>query len=226
MIVIFDLDDTLYDERSFVESGLRAVSQLGLESFGLDVDASFSFMMRVSEADGRGRIFDDWLAEHGLRTKRRVAECIKSYRYHLPDIIMPKPHRDLLERLRRSHPLYLVTDGHKIAQHRKVEALGIAPCFRRVFITHRFGIAQAKPSLYCFERIKQSEGCDWSQMLYVGDNPAKDFVNLNKVGAVTIRVHTGVHADVAAKPGFDATHHIERLTDFEPLLARPTGQTM
>lgn len=223
MIVIFDLDDTLYDERTFVESGLRAVSQLGQRAFGVDADASFSFMLRVLEAHGRGRIFDDWLAEHGLRTKQRVAECIKTYRHHLPDIVVPKPHLDLLERLQQSHPLYLVTDGHKIAQHRKVEALDVAPYFRRVFITHRFGIAQAKPSLHCFERIKQAERCDWSQMLYVGDNPAKDFVNLNKVGAVTVRVHTGVHADVVAKPGFDATHHIERLTDFEPLLAQLTA---
>jgi len=223
MILIFDLDDTLYDERSFVESGLRAVSQFGSEAFGLDAGESFSFMMRALEADGRGRIFDCWLSEYGLKNQRRVADCVKVYRHHQPDITLPKLHRDLLRRLRQLHPLYLVTDGHKIAQQRKVEALGIAPYFRRVFITHRFGIAQAKPSLYCFEQIKKAEGCDWAQMLYLGDNPAKDFVNLNQVGAVTVRVHTGVHAGVVAKPAFDAAHHIERLIDFEPLLARLTS---
>lgn len=223
MILVFDLDDTLYAEHSFVESGMRAVARFGADAFGLDAETSFAFMMRVLEADGRGRVFNAWLGEHGLMNQQRIATCIKVYRHHRPDIAVPGPHRDLLVRLQQAYPLYLVTDGHKIAQHRKVEALGIAPLFKRVFITHRFGIAHAKPSLYCFEQIKKAEGCDWSRILYVGDNPAKDFVNLNHVGAVTVRVHTGAHADVVAKPGYDATHHIDQLVDFEPLLARLTG---
>ena len=132
-------------------------------------------------------------------------------------------HRDLLIRLQQLYSLYLVTDGHKITQQRKVEALGVATYFKRIFITHQFGIVHAKPSLYCFEQIKKAEGCEWADILYLGDNPAKDFVSLNQVGAVTVRVRTGAHASVVGKPGFDATHHIERLTDFETLLSHLTG---
>ena len=41
-------------------------------------------------------------------------------------------------------------------------------------------------------------------MVYVGDNPAKDFVNLIPLGMKTVRVLTGHHKDVVARPGFDA----------------------
>tara|TARA_B100000780_G_scaffold39489_1_gene24560 strand:+ start:724 stop:1395 length:672 start_codon:yes stop_codon:yes gene_type:complete len=223
MILVIDLDDTLYAEHNFVISGMRAVAQFGSEAFGLDAATSLSFMMHNLEAKGRGRVFNAWLTEYGLINKQRVAKCIKVYRHHQPDIAMPKPHRDLLIRLQQLYSLYLVTDGHKITQQRKVEALGVATYFKRIFITHQFGIVHAKPSLYCFEQIKKAEGCEWADILYLGDNPAKDFVSLNQVGAVTVRVRTGAHASVVGKPGFDATHHIERLTDFETLLSHLTG---
>lgn len=223
MILIFDLDDTLYDEHSFVLSGLWSVARHGLESFGLDPETSFSSMKQILERDGRGRIFDQWLAEHGLATRKRVAACVKIYRHHQPDITLPVAHRDILDRLQQVYPLYLVTDGHKIAQQRKVEALGIAHFFRRVFITHRFGIRHAKPSLYCFEQIKKAEDAVWAQLLYIGDNPSKDFVNLKKAGAETVRIHTGMHAQAVADTGFDARHHIDRLDEFETLIAQLTG---
>lgn len=108
-------------------------------------------------------------------------------------------------------PLYLVTDGHKIVQRNKVDALGLWPEFRRIFITHRFGLAAAKPSVHCFERIREAEGCDWGDMVYVGDNPAKDFVSLNPLGVHTVRVLTGAHANVVAKRGHDANVTITSL---------------
>ncbi|MEO1313947.1 MAG: HAD family hydrolase [Pseudomonadota bacterium] len=218
MILIFDLDDTLYPEHLFVESGLRAVARHGAAHYGLDAGAAYAMMLETLKAEGRGHVFDRWLAAHNLLTKRRITECVKVYRHHHPDISLPPAHRRMLHRLQDRYPLYLVTDGHKIAQQRKVEALEIASHFQRVFITHRFGRHNAKPALHCFEKIKQAEARDWGNLLYLGDNPAKDFVSLNSVGAITVRVHTGMHTDALAKPGFDATHHIDTLEAFEPLL--------
>ena len=54
-------------------------------------------------------------------------------------------------------------------------------------------------------------------MVYVGDNPAKDFINLNKLGMPTVRVLTGVHASAAAQPGFDAKYTISKLTELHSL---------
>src|SRR3546814_4808930 len=116
------------------------------------------------------------------------------------------------------HPMYVVTDGHKIVQSKKAKALKLDGYFRRVFITHRYGKYHAKPSIYCFSKIRQVEKCEWKEMWYIGDNPAKDFVNLTPLGVHTVRVLTGPHADVAALPKHDAKHTFPDLGYLLPLL--------
>jgi len=220
MILTFDLDDTLYEERLFVESGLRAVAQYGAKTYGLSKDTSYSRMLQLLDEKGRGHIFDIWLSDHGLLSRSRVLQCVKVYRHHKPDITLPPQHRELLENFKKFGPIYLVTDGHKIAQQRKIVALNISDMFTRVLITHRFGLKHAKPSLHCFDIIRRSNKVHWNQILYVGDNPAKDFVNLNKMGATTVRVRTGPHAQSEARPGFDAKYHILCFSELLPLLQK------
>lgn len=212
MVLIFDLDDTLYDETRFVMSGLRAVAQHGQAAFGWPEDASFAELVALLNRHGRGRVFDEWLQGHGRFSRAQVAACVRVYRHHAPEIGLYPGVRSLLARWGARSPLYLVTDGHKIVQQNKVAALELQPMFRRVFITHRFGIRHAKPSLHCFEIIRRTERCAWSDMVYVGDNPAKDFVNLNAQGALTVRVLTGSHRDVVARPGHDARHVVANVS--------------
>lgn len=217
MVLIFDLDDTLYDERVYVESGLRAVAAFGAERFGWDAEQSFHLMCGILDEEGRGAIFDRWLDSHDRNSKRLIAECVRVYRHHEPDLWLNEHAKELLPDLRR-RPLYLVTDGHKIVQQRKVEALRIMPYFRGIYITHRFGVKNAKPSLHCFEIIRRRECAEWRDLVYVGDNPAKDFVNLNAQGARTVRVRTGVHRKVEAAPGYDAKYQIPDLGHLPRLL--------
>ncbi|KUM52406.1 HAD family hydrolase [Rheinheimera sp. EpRS3] len=216
MILIFDLDDTLYDERQFVESGFRAVADMAQQRWQLDAATSFQRLCQLLDSQGRGRIFDDWLAPYNLAGKTNISACVHRYRLHKPQLTLPQAHRQMLQSL--PGPLYLVTDGHKIVQQNKVQALGLAPYFKRIFITHRFGVKHAKPSTHCFELIQKAEQCRWQDLVYIGDNPAKDFVNLNKKGAGTIRILTGCHKDVQAKPGYDAKTRLHTLTELMPLL--------
>jgi putative hydrolase of the HAD superfamily len=54
-------------------------------------------------------------------------------------------------------------------------------------------------------------------MYYVGDNPEKDFVNLNKVGVITIRVKTGEHSNKVAKDGYEARYIINALSELSEI---------
>lgn len=215
MIPVFDLDDTLYPERSFVESGFRAVAADLEQRFGWPQDESVSHMLATLDREGRGAVFDRLLEAHGEPGKGNVHRCIHVYRHHQPTIRLAPEARRVLDSL--SNP-YLVTDGHKVVQQNKVDALGIAPRFKRLYLTHRYGLAHAKPSTHCFELIRRDARCEWADMFYVGDNPAKDFVNLNPLGVHTIRVKTGGHAADIAKAGFEARHVITTLADLPALL--------
>jgi len=211
VILIFDLDDTLYDETLFVEGGLRAVARLGKERWGWDPVESLATLREILARDGRGKVFDRWLEGHGAWSRSRARDCVRVYRNHSPEIGLFPAGRRMIEKYRSRAPLYLVTDGNKIVQRNKVDALDLWPDFKRIFITHRFGVAAAKPSIHCFERIKAEADCAWHEMIYVGDNPAKDFVNLTPLGVTTVRVLTGAHREVPALPGHDALFTIPDL---------------
>jgi putative hydrolase of the HAD superfamily len=218
MVLVFDLDDTLYEEMTYVISGFNAVAKYGEDELGLDARHSFDWMITYVTAHGRGKVFDGWLTRNQAFTRKRLLECVRVYRHHMPNIYMLPSVSKLLEELKLTSPLYLVTDGHKIAQHKKIQALGLERLFKRIFITHRFGLKHSKPSIYCFDIIRKAEGVQWHDIVYVGDNPAKDFVNLNSVGAKTVRVRTGAHARVVATSAYDAGLTIDTLLDLPDVI--------
>ncbi|WP_426024692.1 HAD family hydrolase [Brevundimonas sp. PWP3-1b1] len=219
MILIFDLDDTLYDESRFVDGGLKAVARHGEVNWGWDAVESLDRLRDILAREGRGKVFDQWLQGHDAWSRGRVRDCVRAYRNHSPDIALFPAGRRMVDRYGARGPLYLVTDGHKIVQRNKVDALALWPDFQRIFITHRFGVAAAKPSTHCFERIRAETGCAWPDMVYVGDNPAKDFVNLNPLGVLTVRVLTGAHKDTQALPSHDALITIPDLDALPDALA-------
>ena len=85
MIYIFDLDDTLYDERQYVESGLRAVANYVEYKWQVEKIAGFDQLINLLDRNGRGRIFNDYLAKNNIpATKKNVKECVTVYRLHKP----------------------------------------------------------------------------------------------------------------------------------------------
>ncbi len=209
MIVAFDLDDTLYPEISYVHSGFKCVARTLQREMGLDADVSFAVMRSSLECNGRGRQFDDLLEHWGMRTRTRVRELVRIYRHHEPDISLPGSSRDVLEKVHsEGHCLYLVTDGHKIVQAKKLDALALWPYFIHCYLTNRYGMTARKPSPRCFELMLKREGAPAADLVYVGDDPTKDFIGVRALGGRTIRVMTGRHRTAQARPGHEANYEV------------------
>ncbi len=219
MIIIFDLDDTLYEEMTFVKEGFKAVSIFLKDYLEDKPELIYDELIKIHEREGRGKIFDHLLEKRNKLKKNIIAKCISIYRYHKPKI---KLNDDALCFLKKNkgRPLYLVTDGNKNVQANKVEALNLKRWFSKIFITHRYGIKSAKPSLYCFEKIKDKEKCNWKDLVYIGDNPSKDFVSLKKVEAKTIRVLTGNYSTKLVSEEYDADLKINSLSELESSLGK------
>ena len=66
MILIFDLDDTLYDEINYVKSGFKEVSIHIFKKFSINKIDSFEFMMNELNEKGRGKVFNALLEEYGI----------------------------------------------------------------------------------------------------------------------------------------------------------------
>ena len=56
------------------------------------------------------------------------------------------------------------------------------------------------------------EKCNATNMIYIGDNPNKDFVNIKKIGIKTIRVLTGNYKNLILSEKFEAEITIKNLT--------------
>ena len=217
MIIIFDMDDTLYDESTYVMSSMDAVGKYLSVKYAFKKEILYKDLILELETNGRGKVFDVVLKKYKIYSKKEVLKCIGVYRRNIPKIEL---FNEAIMALRRlpDLPKYVVTDGNKFVQSIKANALGLDKYFKKVILTHRYGVKHAKPSSYCFSIIKDIENCKWSDLVYIGDDPNKDFVQLNLLGVKTIRVHTGRFFKQKAKEGFDAIYHINDLSELNLVL--------
>lgn len=211
MIIVFDLDDTLYDEITFVKSGFFEVANYLEREFSLPQKQTFNFMIqRLNE--GRGKIFDDTLLNFGLFSKKGVERCLSVYRKHQPYIQLDVEADNCLKRFSK-YPIYIVTDGNKLVQKNKLVALGLNDRVKFSYITHRYGIRNAKPSPFCFQHICHRENVEPNQVVYIGDNPNKDFVGIKPLGFKTVRLLKGNFKDFRKTPMFEADLEITSLRE-------------
>ena len=211
MVLVFDLDDTLYEELTFVKSGFRAVAVYLNEHYSIPLQTGFEFMLGKLST-GRGRIFDDLLLHHGIFKKELVRKCVSIYRLHQPEIELYPEADACLERF-RNYPLYIITDGNKVVQNNKIKALGLDKRVKFAYITHRYGIKNAKPSPYCFFKICEREKVTPKEVVYIADNPYKDFLGIKPLGFKTVRVLTGPYREVKISEQYKATISITSLAE-------------
>lgn len=186
--IIFDLDDTLYPERAFVESGFRAVADWVARRLGLSPEAVHQELMSSFENGVRGDAFDRLLADKGVKEEGWVRLMLGVYRGHTPSI---EPYPLVPELLRRLHArclLGLVTDGYGTLQRRKIRALGLEGTFDAAVVTGDLGTRAWKPSPRPFTTVLDQLGVAAEDAVYVADNPVKDFLGANRIGMGTIRI--------------------------------------
>lgn len=211
------MDDTLYDEYTYVRSGFRAVANFLSEVLLVPANELYHWMWKRLQTNGRGAIFDDLLQEHGAYTSTLAKKCVSIYRMHEPDIQLPKETEDCLKVL-KNFPLYLVTDGNKIAQYQKVQALGLYDVMEHCYITHRYGLKNSKPSPYCFLHIQKREEVPAEDIVYIADNPHKDFVGIKPLGFRTIRIMTGEYRHIEMSDEYEAELRIGSLKELPSAL--------
>jgi len=214
-VVVFDLDDTLYEEITYVQSGFRAAARDISGVLGVPEQELFDRMWNVLMREGRGKVFDTVVSGfRGRPVKRLVRRALAVYRLHEPDIALAEDAEYALDRLTKAGmPVYIVTDGNKLVQERKIKALGLDKRTSGVYVTHRYGVRHAKPSPYCFLKICERERVNPRDVVYVGDNPNKDFVGIKPLGFRTIRIVRGAWRDAAMPAEYEAEAAVRDLKE-------------
>jgi len=189
--VVFDMDDTLFLEHEYVLSGFRHIAGLVAESARSSPDEIFAFLNASAEkSENRGRILDTLVEEYpSLGRAWSVNRLIEEYRCHIPRIGLFRGAASMLSELRRAGAhLAVITDGASQSQHRKAEALELARRVDLLIVTDDQGIECRKPNPYAYRKVSETFGCGPDACVYVGDNPAKDFLAPRELGWKTIRI--------------------------------------
>jgi len=213
-VVVFDLDDTLYPEHHYVQSGFRAVSAFLQDTAVLGQDV-FPAMWSLFVEGERGAVFNRVLAARGVTPSQDLIDTlIDVYRSHQPDIALYPDARAVLDYFYGRKTLALLTDGYVQTQTAKISALGIARYFEVVLLTDQLGRGCWKPSPAGFEKIMHTLGGSPAGYVYIADNPLKDFAAPRRLGWQTVRVQRsgGVYsAATAPQEGFEPDLLVEDL---------------
>lgn len=219
--VVFDLDDTLYPERQFAISGFKAASRWAEAEFGVkDLHVE---MTQLLDSGMLGRLFARVLERHVPdHEPHHVQAFHEAYRRCDPDLTLFDDARHALDHFEALGPIGLITDGTLIMQQKKVGALGIAPRFAKIVYTDELGANRAffKPHARAFEIMEAALGKPGDRYVYVGDNPAKDFIAPNARGWTTVQVvrDGGIHDATRVVEGGTARHRITSLIELPSLL--------
>lgn len=188
--LVFDLDDTLYPEESYVRSGFQAVADWLDRAGALKAETAFGSMWSAHAQGERGRIFDSLLAScPDVPEQVTVAILLKVYRSHAPSIALYPGMADFLDQAKAQFPhLGVISDGYLEAQEQKSAAIGLSRWANPILFTDRFGRRFWKPDPMAFQRIQAIFAVDPDEIVYIGNDPTKDFHAPKALGWHTVHL--------------------------------------
>jgi putative hydrolase of the HAD superfamily len=176
LVVVLDLDDTLYSEAEYVLSGMRAVTAQLNAIYG----SALSTELVDAYLAGNPDVWALACSLLGLPLQTKES-FLWMYRLHAPAISLPPKVTSWLDGLREAGAMLAVlTDGRSVSQRLKLVSLGLSNL--PVYVSEEHG--SEKPSPERFEKIMQR----WpgKRYAYIGDNPRKDFVAPNRLGWLAV----------------------------------------
>jgi len=221
--VIFDIDDTLISEYDFVLSGYKKVCEKLCKE--PDIPLSYEELYDTLLDISRGgflfvydRLFDRLGIDRDLPENReRIKDLIRIYQTHDPDIrLYDDVDETLTELKKRGCRLGIVSDGDPARQRKKLKVCDAEKYFDCVIITDELGGEEfRKPDPRSFEKLEKELKTDLKDMIYVGDNPSKDFYLKKVLPIKTARIirPRGIYTDREYREGIKEDYRLETLKD-------------
>jgi putative hydrolase of the HAD superfamily len=223
--IIFDMDDTLYDEIDYCKSGFKAaadfIAQNKADSVKVSPERIYEVLWDEFTSGNTTRTFNAALEKFDVPFDRDfIARLVEIYRNHYPNISLPSRTEQVLEELRKKYTLALLTDGFLPAQKYKVESLGLGKFFQEIIYTEQLGREYWKPSTPGFEILLKNSNTPPEQSAYIADNEEKDFIAPAKLGMKTIQIKRKNRIRKQSDPAnqVKAQHQIKKLTELTLLL--------
>ncbi|MBJ7882699.1 HAD family hydrolase [Gelidibacter salicanalis] len=169
-VVVFDLDDTLYNELDFLKSAYKSIA-IFLENKNWKPLYSKLFSLYRCKLN----VFEFIVTTYSVEMEL----LIEMYKDHQPDIHVFDGVIETFEAIKsKNGKIGIITDGRSKTQRTKIKCLGIAKYIDELIISDEIG--SEKPSKTNFELIEKS--LFGKTYYYIADNLKKDFLAPNELG--------------------------------------------
>lgn len=221
--VLFDLDDTLISEEQYIRSGYHKIAEylLAHYEFHADAETLFQELFTLYQTDAK-HVFNRMLDAHGISyEKADILKLVSVYRTHMPDITFFDDVLPTLAQLKeKGIKLGMISDGYAATQRNKTIVLKADLLFDKIILTDELGRDYWKPDARPFLMMAKAFHIEPSEMIYVGDNPEKDFYIGKDYPILTVRIKREhcVYHDRTYREGIKEKAAVGTLTELLTLL--------
>jgi HAD superfamily hydrolase (TIGR01549 family) len=189
--ILFDLDDTLYDLRSYWRERLRLALDLVRTRYA-HLDSEALALVAMAE-----RVYiehwPDFLRRQGVDDEALIAEAHGIFRQEwFERMTLAEDAGPTLAALRSRYKLGLITNGPSAIQRAKIERFGLAEYFDELIVSGEVGVAKPDPAIFmlAMERL----GVAPAEALFVGDSPEYDLRGAAAAGMPFVWMNPGAEA--------------------------------
>lgn len=202
--LIFDLDETLYNEYEYKISGLKKVDEY---IFYNNLAYKNCFLFNAIELlSKKGQLYPyiitDVLKKIKIYDNKIEKYLIELFCNHFPNISLYNDFIEILPTLKK-YKLALITDGSSLCQWNKINALGLQNIMDYIIVTNDYGSDWHKPSIKPFKSVLDKFKVSSSEVINIGDNPNKDFQGANALGISSLRIKIGYYKKTKINNQFD-----------------------
>lgn len=219
--VVFDLDDTLIPEREYVISGFSHVAKIISDQTGLSQQVVFEKLIQLFQLSPE-KVFNRLLVELKMPpSEDDIFHLVNVYRNHKPQLQFYEDVIPCIKQLKnKGVKIGIISDGYSSAQQNKIRALNADKYFDYIIITDELGREYWKPHPKAFEIMKEKLNVEFGEMIYIGDNPEKDFYISCILPIKTIRIlrDNNIYGNKEYLMGIKPHFNIKSLNELIPIL--------
>lgn len=191
--VMFDVDDTVYSFHHANECAVAKLSEYTAENFGWDKEeflsrqkAAMADVKRFAGTSGgyRTRLlrYQNMLEAAGLPIYPHALVMSNIYRDGILDNMIPEEGvEDWMRYLKSQNIRILIaSDATAMQQFLKLERLGLISYVDAMVTSEEAGVEKPHPKF--FERCNEKSKCRPNEVLFIGDNPEKDYSGASLAG--------------------------------------------
>jgi putative hydrolase of the HAD superfamily len=210
--VVFDLDNTLYDEDSYF------LGVFGIFANKHDIDFSriqeiFDDSLKLTSRD----VFGDVLERLGIYTKDLQEELFELYKTADIELELYEDAHELIGFIKnKGLKTGILTNGVVEAQRNKIRCLSMPYRFDAIVFARQLGKDLEKPNSRPFKDITERLKIRGRNLLFIGDNPYTDFKGAKQIGGFTVRLRRGIFGQISSDEFVDM--EIEDLKEIERVL--------